>query len=360
MSARLGDRSVDFPVILERSFTGSNTTTDAPIPVIFLYKASASLRAEVMERMKHRSIQSSRSTFAKREIIAIPWLRGFTPSIHEVSVFDNECIIVDENMLAKDQCIISHLILVPGASQDTDTYEYATVDVADAYQLMCSHLTPDSWFPRALDPGCKFEPTSPPDAGAEDGSAGSRSDAEDEPDTDLPVFLVASCTSEQQHRLAELLSCDYTQAELIYIASPDAEGQRAHTVGHVMRYFLSRSWFPSDFVVVDATTLSSAYFTSHSKKKRSLPSFLYGTALTMWHAGSQSDAIASDAVGYAVNRIQMQHEDDYAMWLGATIKALGLSHWVEGQDAWEKHYWACWKDAAGTVDPELNAEYVSD
>jgi hypothetical protein len=84
MSARLGDRSVDFPVILERSFTGSNTTTDAPIPVIFLYKASASLRAEVMERMKHRSIQSSRSTFAKREIIAIPWLRGFNVHGHRM------------------------------------------------------------------------------------------------------------------------------------------------------------------------------------------------------------------------------------------------------------------------------------
>jgi hypothetical protein len=42
------------------------------------------------------------------------------------------------------------------------------------------------------------------------------------------------------------------------------------------------------------------------------------------------------------------------------VKAMGLGHWVESKDAWEKHYWGCWKDKEGNVDVEVNAEPVVD
>jgi hypothetical protein len=361
MPEKLRHRSAEFPVILDRSFTDDNTAANAPIPLIFLFNAYASLRGEILERMKRERANSSLNTFVKRELVTVPWLCSFTPSIHEVSVFDNECIIVDEKLLAKDQCIISHLVLVSSAQSDTDIYEYAIVGIADAYELMCSHLTPGSWFPSALDSVCRFAPISQPDAEAEDDSTGPESDSEDDSDTELPIFVLTSCTSEQQDRLGELLSCEYTEAKFIHIASMNAEGQQSERVDQVMQYFLSRGWFPSDFVMVDETTLSSPYFTSSYKnKRRSFPSFLYGSSLTMWHAGSNSHAIAFDAVGYAVNRLQMKDEDDYGLWLGAMVKAMGLGHWVESKDAWEKHYWGCWKDKEGNVDVEVNAEPVVD
>jgi hypothetical protein len=390
MSAKLGHRIVDFPEILERSFTFDDSYKSPPIPVIFLFKAPSSFREELLQRMKHQDDNHWPATVTKRDLCIVPWLRNFTPSIHDVSVFDNECILVDKQLLEKDKCIVSHLIRVPDVPLNTDVYEYAIVAIADAYKLLCFHSAPDSWFDGTLDATCRFEPVVQPNAQPDedakndsenDSETESDTEAEETPNTNLPIFVLPFCTSEQEEQLEELLTCDFMEPEFFHVPitlsssseisvsyhdkkidvevnkESEKEGGQSNTANQVMQYLLSRSWFPIDFVVVDETTLSSPYFTcSIEQKTPQYLSFLYGARLCIWHAGPHGRLIASDTVGYAINRVQIKGEDDYGMWCGAMIKGMGLGHWVEDEEAWERCYWSCWVDENGRLDEEVQAD----
>jgi hypothetical protein len=386
MSAKVGHRILDFPEIFKRSFTSDNNCTNIPIPIIFLFKSPISFREEVLQRIKYQSDDLWPTTVAKRDLGIVPWLRNFTPSMHDISVFANECIVVDKQLLDNKKCIVTHLIRVPNAPLDADIYEYATVAIDDAYTLMCSHPGPDSWFPGTLDATCRFQPISESGAALSkdtenESEMESDTEAEGTPDVDLPIFVPTPCTSEQQEKLLELLSCDFMEPELFYIPVTSSsssgistiyddkkidsgakeisnkEEQQTATAYQVMQHLLSRSWFPVNFIVVDEITLSSPYFTSSTEKKSTqYPSFLYGARLCMWHIRPDGRIIASDTVGYAVNRVQMKDEDDYGMWCGAMIKGMGLGHWVEEEDAWKRYHWSCWVDETGRLDGEVQAE----
>lgn len=120
-------------------------------------------------------------------------------------------------------------------------------------------------------------------------------------------------------------------------------------MANIMQHFLSKGWFPHDFIFVDDAALSRLPVDS-----KRLPTFLYATNLSIWHEAAERQTIALYHLGYTVGRLIMDCEEAYSWWMGAFAKGIGLGHWVGKREDYKFYYWSCWMDQEGKVDGEVN------
>jgi hypothetical protein len=359
-SAKTGHRALDYTDFCSQA---------DEIPVIFLSKSPASSRESFKQRLKDGNGESLSGNIPQRPLAVIPWLRTFTPTRHVIPqihagmpVRVTEHILVDQDLLDKDECIVAHRLIDP--SDRSKTQECAIVPITDAYRLLSYHPRSDSWFtPGLLDPECRFDPDPEHEFQAEP-----EEDEEGPGPPDLVVLIPSNCAKEQEKQLQDLFSTDwefidfesdFVHVPIAYVDDPslDAAATQDRNRQNVVEYFLTNGWFPHDFIFVDAQALSRL-----PVKGIDLPNFLYATNLMMWHGFDQRTTIAHDQLGYAVGRLKMDCKEAYSHWMGAYVKGLGLGYYVgEGERKdYEFYYWSCWRDEEGKVNEEVRPYFTYD
>jgi hypothetical protein len=353
MTTETGHRALDFPELFELR---SNFNPVLAIPVLFLFKTTTSLRDDVVQRLRDGNGEPWAENVSKRNLGVIPWYRTSTSARGLVPTSSGDalrttghCILVDQDLLKENKCIISREFEKADLQQ---THECAVIPIADAYPFLCSRPYFDSWFDSgSLDTACRFEPL-PLD------------EPEEAPiDAELPVLIPENCTLEQEEELSQLFQTDwefepdFLRVPVSYVDdnSDDVATKQDKNMVKLMQYFLDRGWFPEDLIFLDDIALSSL-----PVKKKALPTFLYATKSSMQHEAAEGQTIAIDNLGYAVGRLKMEREDDYSMWLGAFVKAIGLGNWVGDRDAFKHYYWICWKDGNGEVDGDITPYFRYD
>lgn len=348
--------ALDFPKLIGHSYA-SNNPAIAPLPVVFLSKISLQHREDVLVQIVQGNGTSWSDSVPKRALGSVPWLRSFPASIHDVChVANGGCVMIHEDLLHDAKCVISHNVFPRNAPTPQDPREFADIDMNEAFSILCPTNSTTSWFPDTLPSDQRFVPTQPPGPPA----------GPNKPDfshSEIPIFITVPITAQQEAYLQELLETGgNTNPEFFTIlnTTPDLDD-----IDFLMQHFLSCAWFPSDFVVVDALTLSSLPTplpdTTVEELAPPYPSFLLATELLIWHGTvDEKELVARDALGYAVGRRTMEDEEEFLLWSGNVFRSMGLGSWIGwdamyegGGDDVDQYYWNCWLDEHGKVDDEV-------
>jgi hypothetical protein len=350
-----GHRALDFPELFEQL---SNFNPVLAIPGIFLFKTTSTFREDIVQRLLLGKGEPLPEHAERRNLAAVPWFRTSKPSRGvvpraegDVPKVTGQCILIDQDLLEEEKCIISQEFEKPEVQQ---THECAIVPIADAYHFLCTEPYYQSWFDSgSLDAACRLEPELAVEA------------EEVMTDTELPVLLPDNCTPEKEEQLIGLFEVDWFEASepdfvripLSYVdgESVDAATKQDENISNLMQHFLDRGWFPHDFIIIDDMAVSSLPF-----DEEHFPTFLYGTKLSIWHEAAERQTIAIDNLGYAIGRLKMKNMDDYMMMLGASVKGMGLGHFVGDREDYKCYYWGCWKDENGAVDEYIKPRFMYD
>ncbi|KAH4005035.1 hypothetical protein HBI13_024840 [Parastagonospora nodorum] len=350
-----GHRALDFPELFEQL---SNFNPVLAIPVVFLFKTTSTFREDVLQRLLLGKGEPLPEHVERRNLGAVPWYRTSKPSRGvvpraegDVPKVTGQCILIDQDLLEEEKCIISQEF---EKSEVQQTHECAIVPIADAYHFLCTEPYYQSWFDSgSLDAACRLEPE--PAVEAEEVIT----------DTELPVLLPENCTPEKEEHLTGLFEVDWFEASepdfvripISYVdgESTDAATKQDENISNLMQHFLDRGWFPHDFIIIDDMAVSSLPF-----DEEHFPTFLYGTKLSIWHEAAERQTIAIDSLGYAIGRLKMKNMDDYMMMLGASVKGMGLGHFVGDREDYKHYYWGCWKDENGVVSEDIKPHFMYD
>ncbi|OAL43125.1 hypothetical protein IQ07DRAFT_524947 [Pyrenochaeta sp. DS3sAY3a] len=345
-STKSGHHDLDFPEIIGHSYA-SNNPTIAPLPVIFLFKLASPARSDIIHKIEQGDGTPWPENVPKKSIGVIPWLRSFTPTIDDVvDIAAGSCIILDEDLFHDGKCLVSHNFFKPNHTLDTDPREYGIVDLTQAYRLACTSSSDTSFFPGALPPSQKFLPLARPNP-----TPKPRPSPPHPLTGDLPVFITAPLSPLQEAYILALLTCESGTPDLIHLPNPAPH--ETDDMDHLMAHFLAHAWFPGDFAVVDARTVSSIPF------EGPFPDFGVATELLIWHRAGDEQLVGRDNVGYVYGRRVVEDSEEFGGWCGNVSRGMGLGKGDErdGEEL-ERYYWGCWLDGRGRVEGEVRAEAV--
>jgi hypothetical protein len=366
-TTRTGFQSLDFPDILRNSYHSTKHFT-LPLAVVFLFKTSPSHRQEILQQLEQHNAPSWPEDIPQRPLVAVPWYRTFTPNIHDVIHMDagGPCIYISPELLEDTKCLVAHNQCHPAPSFLPKPREFAIVELREAYQLACASTTLESWFPSHLPSSCNFTPT----------ASTAKSDAPETPlpFTELPVIVTVRLTSEQEKYLYALLSCEMAEPGPAFLHVPNPSPDTTTDIHHLMSYFQQTAWFPGDFVVVDAGTVSSlptplnlpvSAPQSVPNEAAAYPSFTLVTELLIWHATQDKwgrQHVGKDSVGYATGQRTMKDDEEYGDWCSGDSRGQGLGFYAwenyGGYKGEEVYFWGCWVDGEDRVDEEVRGGMV--